>query len=64
MKVNVTFRSMDVDTELMDYVKEKVEKISEKYLHRPKDATATPDATTSPDATPAAAANGNQPDNQ
>ena len=39
MKVNVTFRHMDPDDELRDYVEEKVSRLGEKYMHRPQDAT-------------------------
>lgn len=38
MKVNVTFRHMDTDDELREYVEEKVTRLCEKYLHRPQDA--------------------------
>jgi len=39
MKVRVTFRHMDPDEELREYVQDKVGRLCEKYLHRPKDAT-------------------------
>lgn len=35
MKVTVTFRHMDADDELREYVDEKVQKLAGKYFHRP-----------------------------
>lgn len=38
MKVTITFRHMDPDDEIRDYVEKKVNKIAKKYLHRPQEA--------------------------
>jgi putative sigma-54 modulation protein len=40
MKVHVTFRHMEPDEALKEYVEEKLNHLCDKYFHRPQDATA------------------------